>query len=180
MVPDPDWVAFLRGMNLGRRRLSNDELQAAVEGCGCRDVRTYQASGNVVVADGRSEDQVLAALEEGLEARFGYPVQVFVRSPAEVRSIAAATPFTAAQVDASTGKPQVIFLRSAPSADALRRIETLIPAGDRMVPAGRDLHWLPAAGLADSTLDLRRLDAVTGGTTVRTAGTVLRLASKLL
>ncbi|MFP3907611.1 MAG: DUF1697 domain-containing protein [Acidimicrobiales bacterium] len=179
-VADQVWVAFLRGMNLGGRRLGNDELAAAVEDCGCREVRTYQASGNVVVADRRPKDELLATLEAGLEATLGYPVPVFLRGAGEVRTIAAATPFTEAERAASSGKPQVIFLRAALSADTLREVEALIPADDRMVPAGGQLHWLPAAGLADNGLELRRLDAVTGGTTVRTQGTVQRLASKLL
>jgi uncharacterized protein (DUF1697 family) len=174
------WVAFLRGMNLGGRRLTNDELTVAIEAFGCREVRTYQASGNVVAVDERSEDELAVALEEGLEAALGYAVPVFLRNAREVRRILAATPFSDAARAASSGKPQVIFLRSPLSADALRVVETLIPDGDHMVATDRELHWLPAAGLADTTLDLRRLDAVTGGTTIRTRGTVQRLAAKFL
>lgn len=177
---DRVWVAFLRGMNLGGRRLANEELQAAVEACGCRDVRTYQASGNVVVVDGRSEEELVAALEEGLGAALSYAVPVFLRSATEVRRIAAATPFSEAEKAASSGQPQVILLRAELSADALRQVQALIAGDDHMVPAGRQLHWLPAAGLADNGVALRRLDAVTGGTTIRTQGTVQRLASKLL
>lgn len=177
---DTLWVAFLRGMNLGGRRLSNGELQVAAERCGCRDVRPFQASGNLVVVDERPEEAVLTAMQEGLEATLGYPVPVHLRGADEVRAIAAATPFSQAETAASSGKPQVIFLRATPSPDTVGAIETLIPDNDLVVPAGRQIHWLPAQGLADNGLDLRRLDALTGGTTVRTHGTVQRLASKFL
>lgn len=177
---DHVWVAFLRGMNLGRRRLTNEELQIAVQACGCRDVRTYQASGNVVVVDERSEDELIAAMEEGLEAELGYSVGVFLRSANEVRSVAAATPFSTREKAASSGQLQVIFLRTELWADALRQVQALFSDDDHVVPAGRHLHWLPAAGLADNGLELRRLDALTGGTTIRTQGTVQRLVSKFL
>lgn len=57
-MTDQVWVAFLRGMNLGGRRLTNDELRAAVTACGCDDVETYQASGNVVLRDARPHDEL--------------------------------------------------------------------------------------------------------------------------
>lgn len=167
-------------MNLGGRRLRNDELQAAVEGCGCRDVRTYQASGNVIVVDERPEAELASALEEHLAATLGYDVPVFLRRAAEVRTIAAATPFSDAERATSTGKPQVIFLGSEPPASELSQLLRLFPERDRVVPAGRQLHWLPTAGLAETDLDFRRTDAVANGTTVRTHGTVQRLAAKFL
>ena len=40
------YVAFLRGMNLGRRRIKNPELCAAFEDIGFTNVAAYLASGN--------------------------------------------------------------------------------------------------------------------------------------
>ncbi|MCC5952345.1 MAG: DUF1697 domain-containing protein [Acidimicrobiia bacterium] len=173
-------VAFLRGMNLGERRLTNEELAAAFASCGYAHVDLYQASGNAIIDDTRTEDAVLDVLEHGLAAALGYPVPVFVRTAADVRRLAAATPFSAAEQAASDGKPQVIFLRHTPSSTQLAEIEALVPVADHLVADGRHLHWLPATGLADTDLDLRRLDALTGGTTIRTHGTVARLAAKFL
>ena len=42
------YVAFLRGMNLGNRRIKNPELAAEFERLGFEDVATFRASGNVV------------------------------------------------------------------------------------------------------------------------------------
>lgn len=55
-----------------------------------------------------------------------------------------------------------------------------MPPDDRLVQAERELHWLPAGGLSDSAMDLRRLDALTGGTTTRTHGTIERLSARFL
>lgn len=179
-MPERSWVGFLRGMNLGSRRLTNDELVGAVDSCGCDDVEAYQASGNVVFNDDRTRDEITAAMTEGLTAALGYPVPVFLRNADEVRAIAEATPFTDLQLADSRSKPQVIFLNSQPSTQVLDDVVALIPAGDVLLLAGREMYWLPASGVGDSTLDFRRLDQLTGGTTVRTLGTVQRLAKKYL
>ena len=42
------YVAFLRGMNLGKRRIKSSELVAHFEAMGLEDVATFRASGNVV------------------------------------------------------------------------------------------------------------------------------------
>ena len=41
------YVAFLRGMNLGKRRIKNEELRREFEALGFEDVATFRASGNV-------------------------------------------------------------------------------------------------------------------------------------
>lgn len=179
-MPERSWVGFLRGMNLGGRRLTNDELVGAVRSCGCVDVEAYQASGNVVFNDDRAVDELTATLTDGLAEALGYPVPVFLRDADEVRTIAAGHPFTEAQLAASRSKPQVVFLPSQPSSQVLDDVEALVPAGDALAPVGRELHWLPATGVGDSTLDFRRLDQLTGGTTVRTLATVQRIAKKYL
>lgn len=179
-MPRHSWVGFLRGMNLGGRRLTNDELVEAVRSCGCADVEAYQASGNVVLDDERSADELAAALTGGLAEALGYPVPVFLRSAEEVREIAAATPFTEPQLAESTSKPQVILLHAPLSAQVLDEVMALRPDGDVLVSAGHELHWLPATGVGDSTFDFRVLDRLTGGTTVRTLGTVQRIAKKYL
>ena len=179
-VRERTWVGLLRGMNLGGRRLTNDELVGAVHGCGCEDVEAYQASGNVIFTDDRRAAELRAALTDGLAAALGYPVPVFLRDADEVRAITTATPFTERQLADSRAKPQVVFLHEEPATQTVEDVMTLVPDGDVLEPLGRELHWLPATGVGDSTLDFRRLDRLTGGTTVRTLGTVQRLAEKYL
>lgn len=174
------WFVFLRGMNLGGRRLTNDELCAAVVASGYEDVQAYQASGNLVIRSDQSETSLATALEDGLEAELGYPVPTFVRSAAALQRLAGSEPFSDSQLAASTGKRQVILLRDRPDDTVLAEVGALVPDGEVVVPDERELHWLPAAGLSDSPMDLRRLDSVTGGTTIRTHGTLQRMAAKFL
>jgi len=174
------WFVFLRGMNLGGRRVTNDELCTAVAACGYEDVSAYQASGNLVIRTDASQTSVVTTIEDGLEAELGYPVPTFVRSAADLRRLAASEPFYDSALAASTGKRQVILLHDRPDDAILAEVQSLVPDGEVVVPDERELHWLPAAGLSDSPMDIRRLDAVTGGTTIRTHGTLQRMAAKFL
>lgn len=179
-MPSDLWFVFLRGMNLGGRRITNDDLCAAVTACGFEDVTAYQASGNLVIRADTTEASLVTTLADGLEAELGYPVPTFVRSAAELERLAAAEPFDDGQLAASKGKRQVILLQDAPADRILAQIHELVPDGEVVVADGRDLHWLPAAGLSDSPIDLRRIDTLTGGTTIRTHGTLQRMAGKFL
>jgi uncharacterized protein (DUF1697 family) len=174
------FAAFLRGMNLGRRRISNADLRAHVEALGFTDVATFRASGNAILtapADDKLEDAA-RRLEVGLTEALAYDVPVFARSAAQVRAIAALQPFSADELATSKGKPQVMLLAQAPKAAAHRAALALAPDGDRFVLEGADLHWLPAAGLSDTELDLNALAKVLGPATVRTKGTIELIAAK--
>jgi len=173
-------AAFLRGMNLGRRRISNAELRRHVEALGFVDVATFRASGNVILTAPEDDalDAVARRLEAGLSEALVYDVPVFARSAEQVRAIAALEPFGADELAASKGKPQVMLLRAAPNAAARRAALALAPDGDCFVFAADELHWLPAAGLSDTTLDLKALSKVVGHGTVRTKGTIELIASK--
>jgi uncharacterized protein (DUF1697 family) len=95
----PSYAAFLRGMNVGGHRLTNDELRGHLEAMGFAGVATFRASGNVVLAgEERTPQAVAEHVEQGLEAALGYAVPTFVRSAEQVLAIAAAEPFAPALV----------------------------------------------------------------------------------
>jgi uncharacterized protein (DUF1697 family) len=63
-------VAFLRGMNVGGHRITNEELKRAFEALGMIDVATFRASGNVIfTATKQPEKQLVKHIEEGLAER---------------------------------------------------------------------------------------------------------------
>jgi uncharacterized protein (DUF1697 family) len=175
----PTHAAFLRGMNLGNRRITNDELCACFENLGFTDVAAFLASGNVVFTAEESDAGALAErIESGLEEALGYAVPTYLRSASEVREIAGREPFGDDELAASDGKPQVAFLAAA--ADDAARDTVLAHASDadRLALHGRELHWLPAGRLTDSELDLKTIEKALGGWTLRTANTVQRLVKK--
>ncbi|HEX4805133.1 MAG TPA: DUF1697 domain-containing protein [Conexibacter sp.] len=176
----PRYAAFLRGMNLGRRRIANADLARHVAALGFEDVATFRASGNVIFGapDGEPPAQAAARLEAGLAAALGYDVPVFARDAERMRAIAAHAPFEADELAASKGRPQVVLLGEPPSAAARRAALALAPPGDRFAFDGAELHWLPRAGLADTAVDLAALARVVGPTTVRTKGTIELIAAR--
>jgi uncharacterized protein (DUF1697 family) len=177
------YVAFLRGMNLGNRRIKNPELVAHFEAMGLEDVATFRASGNVVFVDpaGEAESKLQKRLEKELDERLGYDVAVFLRSAKEVAAIAAREPFDATAIKraaANRGKPQDVLLGRKPTAKAKKAVEALCPEDDLMVIEDRELHWLPAVGLSETEVDTKALDKALGKGTTRTAGTIEQIAAK--
>lgn len=175
------YVAFLRGMNLGGRRIKNEELRAEFERLGFERVATFRASGNVVFdpVGGKESPAVLTdRIEAGLGEALGYEVPVFLRSAGEVAAIAAQQPFDPQLVTASQGKLQVSLLAKEPSAAAVKRVLALASDADRLALAGRELYWLPSGGLLESELDLREIAAALGRDTRRTMGTIEQIAAK--
>jgi uncharacterized protein (DUF1697 family) len=176
----PRFAAFLRGMNLGRRRISNADLRRHVEALGLADVAVFRASGNVIVTaqEGVSPDAVARRIETGLAAALGYDVPVFLRTAPQLRAIAALEPFGAERVAASSGRLQVALLRAAPSAADRRRALAHATDEDALAISGTELYWLPSGGMADSQLDLKALGAILGHSTMRTKGTIELIAAK--
>lgn len=173
------YVAFLRGINLGKnRRVKNPELVAEFERIGCEDVATFRASGNVVFAADGSEAALRKRVEEGLGEGLGYEVAVFLRSAAEVAEISARAPFPAKAVKASKGKLQVAMLPGKPGAKHRRDALGHATEEDRLAVEGRELYWLPSGGISESELDLKAVEKAVGPWTMRTMGTIEQIAAK--
>jgi len=173
------YVAFLRGMNLGGRRIKNTELREEFEALGFAGVACFRASGNVVfAADGGSEAKLAVQVEAGLGEALGYAVPVFLRSAVELSALAAHEPFDAAAVEASKGKLQVALLPKKPAAKARKAALAEATDEDRLALEGRELYWLPSGGISESDLDLKAIEAAIGPWTMRTMGTVEQIVAK--
>lgn len=172
------FVAFLRGMNLGGRRITNEDLRSHFEKLGCEEVATFRASGNVIFAKAGRPAELAAQLEDGLAEALGYEVPVFLRSAKELRGLAAHEAFDPKLVEASKGKLQVGFLEKKPSTAAVKEALAMSTDEDRLAIERRELYWLPEGGLSESELDLKALAGILGPTTIRTKGTVDQIASK--
>ena len=173
-------AAFLRGMNLGNRRITNADLRAQFEALGFASVATFQAAGNVIFEAGEaSESELVATIERGLEEGLGYAVPTLLRSEEELRAIAAAEPFPAADL-AAAGKLQVLLLAEAPKSAARDAVLAHASDEDRLAFGSRELFWLPSGRTTDSDLDLRAIEKQLPPGTMRTHGTIERLAAKHL
>jgi len=88
------YAALLRGINLGNRRVKMEALRAMFEQMGFTNVRTLQASGNVVFASKTSEPAKLArAIERQVVETFGFDSDTFVSSAEEIAKLVKLDPF---------------------------------------------------------------------------------------
>lgn len=169
-------ACFLRAVNVGGRRATNDELVAAAEDAGFAGAVAYQAAGNLVVDAGdRDEAEVAAALETALEDRLGFATEVVVRTGPELATATSEAPWDWTEVEEARGRPQVVLCRVAPDRETARQVLELATETDLLHLAGRDLHWLPVAGSARAVMDTRRLHHLLHPATSRTIGTLERL-----
>jgi uncharacterized protein (DUF1697 family) len=153
------WVALLRAVNVGGTgKLPMADLRALCEGAGFGDVRTYIASGNVVLRDAGDEEQVKAKLEAALQAYAGKPVGVMVRTAAELAAVLAENPFA----DAAPNRVIVTFLDRPPPADAT---ETAKHRNRERIALGRReiyVDYRDADGMRDSKLQIAAAKSGTG------------------
>lgn len=161
-------VCLLRAVNVGGTgKLPMADLRTLCADAGFSDVRTYIASGNVVLRSALTPRQVQRTLEAALAGYAGKPVGVLVRTPAEIAAVLAANPFTAAAPNRSI----VIFLDQPPPADALATITG--QRGEQVALGTREIYVHYGDGIADSKL---RIPAAKAGT-ARNINTVARLAA---
>jgi uncharacterized protein (DUF1697 family) len=97
------YYAFLRAINTGNRRLSNEQLLAPFHELGFTDVAAYQAAGNVTFRSADPDTVAEARIEAALAAAYGFDAPTFVRTAAEIQSIVAAEPFTTEDRDRQAG-----------------------------------------------------------------------------
>lgn len=174
-------MAFLRGLNLGNRRVKMDTLRGCVEELDVEEVATFLASGNVIfepVGDpGRAELE--ERLQRQLERSLGYPVDTFVRTMDELSRLLDSDAVSSASGDEELN-PQVIFLRDRPGARTRERLAALETADDGFEALEREVLWLRRGGLSDAPISPRDLEGALGGPrhTVRTLNTVRRIVRK--
>lgn len=168
-------VVFLRGVNLGNRRITNPELAAAFGRLGFENASPYQASGNIILPG--VEVAEAGPLETGLAHELGWMVSVYPRTARQLREIVH-SPF-AGQRGENGGKPQIVLVAGPVAADAHRTLAGCFPDGDLFAIGPSVVHWLPNGGMAGSGPVQQELDRVLGATTVRTLGTVERIVARI-
>lgn len=169
-------VAFLRAINTGSRRIANADLAAAVETLGFDGVSIYQASGNVLLRSDDPDSAIADRLSVGLGDILGYEVPAIVRTSEQVRAVVDADPFPGDEPPPGS-KPQIIFLATLLTDASV--LEPFATPEDRLCAVDGEVHWWPREGVSTSDLKVAALERAVGTLTVRTLGSVERIAHKL-
>lgn len=107
------WVAFLRAVNVGKRKMKMAELKALCEELGFADVKTILASGNVRFEAPRNPK---AMLEAAIEKRWGFVSEAVMRSGEEIEAMMASQPFAKYPDDGPFHRYVMMFDKPLPGA----------------------------------------------------------------
>jgi len=169
-----EWVALLRGVNVGGITIRSADLADVFRALGLDEVRTYLASGNVrfTSADAYAARTALKSrIEAGLRERFGYDAWILLVTVDELRAAITGFPFDAA--DASR-QPWVIFCVDTVTRDELTdAAASLDPSLDPVAPGEQVVYWNPPKGRTTDTpfakvIARARYKAVTTNRNLRT------------
>lgn len=176
MGSSANYVALLRGINVGgKNMLPMADLVAIFAAAGCRDVRTYIQSGNVVfAASGSIAERIAGVVSKEISAGLGLKVPVVLRSSDELRDVVARNPFLKKGVDPVP--LHVAFLAEAPARSRIASLDPQRSPGDSFVVRGRDVYLHVPNGMARTKLTNAWLDSKLATTsTFRNWRTVLKL-----
>lgn len=176
----PDFVALLRAVNVGGRKLPMAELRALAGELGFERPETYIQSGNLIFSAKGSDASLAARLEKAIEERFGLAVPAVVRKASEWRAYIDANPF-ACEKDVLPKMLHLLLAATPLPADAADKLARYATAGERIRVAG-DALWIDygANGAGRSKLTPASIDRVFGApATGRNLNTVLRLQAMI-
>lgn len=173
------YIAFLRAINVGGRRVKMDDLRGLFTGMGFAGVETFIASGNVIF-DAADPDAVALErrIEAGLQAALGYQVDTFIRTPADLAAVAARWPFSEADREAAHSF-YVAFLPAIPDDEGRERLMTFTTPVDAFHVDGREAYWLRRDAVGESSFAGAALERALGmPATARNMRTVEKIAMK--
>jgi uncharacterized protein (DUF1697 family) len=148
------WVVLLRAVNLGaRNKVPMAQLRTLLEDAGYGDVRTYIASGNVLLDGPRSKAAVARRLEEIVADAFDVETTAIVRTPKELATVVTDHPF-----GRDTSRSHVVFLAGKPAKKAAETLAAADHSPDRAVIAGTNVYVQYPAGVQGSRLSAARLE----------------------
>lgn len=171
-------VALLRAINVGgRNSLPMKALKAMFEALGCRNVRTYIQSGNVVYeATDAVARRVPKAVAAAIQEQAGFAAPVVTRRAEELAKAAKAHAFAKKAKD-----PKALhfaFLADAPTSERVALLDPQRSPPDEFKVIGRDIHLYLPNGVAPSKLTNAYLDSKLGTvSTLRNLATVQKLVA---
>ena len=163
------YVAFLRGVNLGpNNKISMSALRAMAEDRGYTDVATYINSGNLIISSSKKAATVEREISDAIKDIFGRPIDVTVRTPAQLKKILAENPYP----DGNPSQVTVAFLTKAPPANAQDKVAAVATDHEPFTFAGQDVYVNYSQGIGKSKLAERFSDIIGVSSTVRNIRTV--------
>jgi uncharacterized protein (DUF1697 family) len=173
------YLALLRGVNVGgKNRLPMKELVDICLEAGCKNVRTFIQSGNVIFSADRPRRAALAGqIASLITARFGYRTPVILRTLKQLTDIVANNPFL--EQGSALEALYVLFLADVPNAEVVAGLDPDRSPGDAFLVRGQEIFLKLSNGVADSKLTNvyfdKQLGTISTGRNWRTVSKLLEL-----
>ena len=118
------YIALLRGINVSSQKIMPmNDLKQLFEESGFQNVQTYIQSGNVIFDSNTSIPSELAeAIKNSIRKKFGFEVNILIRTPDEFRKIISENPFLN-DYGKDTERMYVTFLAEEPVADRISSVQ---------------------------------------------------------
>jgi uncharacterized protein (DUF1697 family) len=163
------YVAFLRGINLGpSNKIAMPALRSMAEELGYTDVATYINSGNLIINSPKRTATVEREISDAIKNTFGRPIDVTVRTSAQLKKILAENPY----LDGNPSQVTVAFLTKPPAKEAEDKVAAVAAEYEPFTFAGQEVYVNYTRGLGKSKL-AEKFSAIIGvSSTIRTIRTV--------
>ncbi|MEM6468457.1 MAG: DUF1697 domain-containing protein [Planctomycetota bacterium] len=174
------WVALFRGINVGgRNRAPMARLTSVFESLGCRSIRTYIQSGNVVFDVGRRGKKALtSSIEDAVESEFGFSVAVLLLTADELLTAIELNPFRDSTADQKM--THFYFLSGSPEIKTLESISEIATESEKFALEGSVFYLHAPDGFGTSKLAKSAESKLGVKATARNLKTVLKLESMVL
>jgi len=167
------WVALLRGIGGGIRSLEMKKLVRALEGIGLENIRTYIATGNVVFTSRQTAPRLSQAIQDCIEAKFGFISKTIVLSPQDLAKAAAGNPYP--QAHENHKSLHLFFLAAPAKAAKLDTMNELKTASEQFVLKDKVFYFYAPDGVGTSKLAARAERLLGVDATARNWRTVCKL-----
>jgi uncharacterized protein (DUF1697 family) len=172
-------VALLRGINVGgNNALPMKDLAQMFSDAGCKAVRTFIQSGNVIFDAPAGAPGIGDAVKAKIEKRYGYRIPVVIRTSEQLLKTIRGNPFLKAGADEKT--LHVYFLADSPKANAVAGLDPGRSAPDAFHVRGQEIYLHLPNGMARTKLTNAYFDSkLSTICTARNWATVLKLAAMM-
>lgn len=171
------YIALFRGINVGGKHiLPMKELTSILEETGCKDVRTYIQSGNIVFwNDKKQRSELTREIGSCILERFGFEPKVLILEPTELQDAVDNNPYKVGE-----GKSlHFYFLDSPPEQPDLERLNSLKAPAEKFTLNKKVFYLYAPDGIGRSKLAANVEQAIGVTATARNWNTVNTLLAMI-
>jgi uncharacterized protein (DUF1697 family) len=156
------YLALLRAVNVGgKNKLPMKVLVEICKEAGCKNVRTFIQSGNVIFdATPRGWAQLPGKIAALIADRFGYRTPVIMRSLNQIADVVANNPFL--KQGGGEEALHVLFLADVPAAEVVAGLDPDRSPGDVFIVRGQEIFLKLTNGVTDCKLTNNYFDKKLG------------------